>query len=476
MTRTGAALPVLLLLVALCLPAAAQTGTAAAPAGTATGEAAPQAQGTAGSGDNLDSLFENGTTLPPATVDKNPVETAPIRPDDLSRDEKMRFFGTWSAYANLGPGWSNWPNFSQPKRYFLVDGGASLTAGLGFEVRPASQLRLRGLATYNFPTTGLQVTELIIDYTLRNTIFFRAGIFGYAWGDAQFSQLGNLPGRTLPSWSTDTIPVWQTTNLITNSTTSNLPTSVKAYIPLGRNGLTFLVRADPNYFVSRTEPDLKSAGYGLEYDQVTGPVEWTLGGFYQRLLTPRAMLVGRSTVLGCALSVETLMAFPVTFKGTGAVAVPTAGGGVYIGGPLQRVYPSMVLGLSREWTALNLKLHLEYTINSERDPRGDQANPDWLPDAVGPGGHATDVALHLGRLFDNRKIGLNLLWQHNWTTSAGLAASFLELAPDSVLTVQIGAETIYGSDVAEVSANRLLPENNRFGFVLLARLNTSFRE
>ncbi|HET7838701.1 MAG TPA: hypothetical protein VFL04_02995 [Rectinemataceae bacterium] len=451
------ALGVLVLFLAVGLPALAQA--TAAPGG-----------------DDLDQLFDSGATVPPALPDKGPGATAPVRPEDLTRDDKMHFFGTWSAYANLGPGWSNWPNPDYPKRYFGIDGGASLTAGLGVEVRPAPQLRLRALATYNFPTTGIQVSELIIDYTLRNTVFFRAGIFGYTWGDAQFSQLGNLPGRTLPTWTTNTIPVWQQTNLLTNTTTSTLPTAVKAYIPLGRNGLTFYVRADPNYFETRTEPDLKSAGYGLMYDQVTGPIEWSLGGYYERLLTPRSMLMARSTVFGCALSVEGVMAFPVTYKSTGFEAIPTSGGGLYIGGLMKRVYPDLIVGLSREWPALDLKLHAEYTYNSERDPHGDQANPNWLEDAVGPGGNATDVALHLGHFLHNRKLGLNLLWQHNWSTYAGLTAAFLELAPDSLFTVQIGAETIYGRDIAEVSANRLLPENNRFGFVILARLNTSFKD
>jgi hypothetical protein len=195
---------------------------------------------------------------------------------------------------------------------------------------------------------------------------------------------------------------------------------------------------------------------------VTGPIEWGLGGFYQRLLTPRAMLSMKTSVWGFDLSIETTMAFPF--------ASPTTGGGIYIGGPIQRIYPTAVVGLSREWSNPHIKLYAEYAYNGERDP-----GTSWLSDETGPGGHNSVVALRFANL---GAVGLNLnvLWQQNWSDGSALIAPFLEFSPVSLTTFQIGIPIVIGSPSSEVFISRLVPGSKSLELLLLVKISAGFQQ
>ena len=240
-----------------------------------------QSKAPAESPDNVDNLFNQGAAIPKATV---PTGTSAA----LAQEEQLHFFSSLNLYADAGFGYKKPPDPSDLTQYLGVEGGASFSANIGVEVRPAAEMRLRMAMEYDFPPAAgsqqpsLQIAEMFMDYTFLNSVFFRVGVFNYTWGNAQFYQLGDLPSRSLPGWANNLTPVWEKTNLITNTTEQDHPISLKAYVPFGSNGFTFIGRADlANYaFPNDSSPDPRYMGFGLSYDLLTGPIEWTMAGIH----------------------------------------------------------------------------------------------------------------------------------------------------------------------------------------------------
>ncbi len=450
-----------------------------------------QAQGS--SGDNLDGLFnDNGISSAESGQNgssQQPAVTQETRPDDLTRDNRVHFLSDLSIYGLAGVGWAQ---ALSPPDYFLVSGLAgeasgSLSANLGIDFRPAPELRVRGTLSYNFPSAGTQLSQLIVDYSIRNAVFFRLGIFDYTWGNSQFFQFANLPARGLPTWSgVINVPLWQRLNILSPTIVANYPASVRMYIPFGVNGLTLLTRFDmANYFPTNyTAPDPRYAGYGFQFDLVTGPIQWTLGGYTQEQLFPRSSLAMKTSLLGFDLSMEATVAYPVHLVTSDPTKlfdlVSTTGGGIYVGGLLQRIYPTAMVGVFREWTDPHIRLYAEYGYNGERDPHllpDGQRDPDttWLLDNTGPGGHNSVLALRFSGLVST-DISLNALWQQNWSDGTGLVSAFLEISPFALTTVQLGPVFVYGSETGEVPSNRLVPGGKRLELVLLVKVTDSFRQ
>jgi hypothetical protein len=417
------------------------------------GLSAQAAQPQPGSDDtDLDNLFNGGPegTTPGGTV--APTTTPSVRPDDILRDDKIHFFGSVDVLGDVGFGWSQFPLGPD----LGGEGGATITSRLGFEVRPATELRVRATLSYYFPGPGPLFSEMIVDYSLLNSVFFRAGVFDYTWGNSQFFLFGNLPSRSLPGWTgTLNIPYWERNNLITNTLTSTVPASLKVSIPVGLDSLTLLARLDmANYggTAGETTTNPKDGGYGIQWDMVTGPIEWSVAGFWQKLLTPRSLLAMKTSLLGFDFSAEMTLASE------------------FSNGQFQTVYPTVTAGISREWTDAHIKLLAEYGYNGERVP-----GVSLLPDESGPGGHNSAAALRFAELGPGG-LALTLLWQHNWSDGSGLVAPFIELSPVPLTTMQIGVPLLYGPDNGEVLNNRIVPGNKRFELLILIKVSAGFNQ
>jgi hypothetical protein len=420
-----------------------------------TGLWAQAAQAPAGADDSeLDSLFNGGTMGTTAGGTEGQTTSPSLRPDDILRDDKLHFFGSIDIFGDIGTGWSQYPPLETPWSNLGGEVGGSLQANLGFEVRPATELRVRGTMSYYFPGPGPLFSEMIVDYSILNSVFFRAGIFSYTWGNSQFFLYGNLPGRGLSTWSNSNLPFWERNSIITNLVTPTVPISLKMNIPFGLGGLTMLARFDmANYgFADQYSPNPKYAGYGLQWDMVTGPIEWSVAGFYQNLLTPRSLIAMKTSLLGFDLSAEATLASP------------------FSGGQFQGVYTTLTSGISREWSDAHIKVSAEYGYNGERNP-----GLSLLPDNSGPGGHNSAVALRFTNLGD-MGLAFTFLWQHNWSDGSGLLAPFLEISPVALTTLQIGLPLVYGPDNSEVLNNRLIPGGKRFELLILIKIGASYRQ
>ena len=441
----------------------------------------------ASGGDDLDSLFtDNGTSTSNPSTSNPPTESPPaassgtsqsttpaVRPDDITQDQKIHYFGNLDVYGLIGYGWSGIPDPGSLTSGLGTEASGYFSASLGFEVRPAPQLRIKGTLSYNWPSTGPQLSELFADYSVHEAVFFRLGIYDYTWGNSQFFQFSNLPSRGLPGWGISNEPLWQKTNIISIPPVVPLPVSFRMTVPFGLDSLTFLARFDmQDYgFPDLTTPNPKDAGYGVQFTLVTGPIEWTLGGFWQTLLAPRSSLSLKTSVLGFDVSAETTMAFPVRLViDSPPEPIATTGGGIYVGGMMQRIYPTAVLGIAREWQDPRIKISAEYAYNGERDP-----GISWLADETGPGGHNTVLALRFSNMASSA-VTLNAIWQHNWSDGSGLISPLFELSPAALTTIQFGPVFVYGPSTSEVLSNRLVPGNKRLELLLLVKVSDSYRQ
>lgn len=439
------------------------------------GPASGQSQGQAGPGPT-----QTAPNNQQPGAGQGQTQTGPpsLRPDDILNDHKLHFFGSLDLYGNLGGGIQESPDFSMFGNRFGYDVGGSFNANLGFEIRPVSELRIRAKLTYEFPGfTSMalpELSEMFFDYSLLNAVFFRMGIFSYTWGNSQFFQYGNLPGRSEPGWSgLSTLPLWAQTNLLITIPTQNYPVSLKMAIPMGLNTLTMLARFDlANYGnpPMQASPSPKDAGYGIQYDLVTGPIEWSLAGFYQWQMNPRALLAMKTSILGFDVSAESTVASPVSVNLHEIYLEAYPGGGIYVGGALQYIYPTAVVGISREWVDAGVKVYAEYGYNGERAP-----GESWLQDETGPGGHNTAVGTRLANL-GGSGIVFNFLWQQNWSDGSGLVGPFIEFAPIGPASIQAGVPYLWGSSSSEVAQNRLVPGSQGIEFLLLVKISESFQQ
>jgi len=178
----------------------------------------------------------------------------------------------------------------------------------------------------------------------------------------------------------------------------------------------------------------------------------------------------KTTVFGFDPSAEATMAFPWAINRSGFSPYGTAGGGIYVGGTLQRIYPTGVIGLSREWTDTGIKVYAEYAYNGERSP-----GTSWLTDESGPGGHNSAVGARFSNM-GQTGITLNLLWQQNWSDGSGLVAPFIEFSPVGLTSIQVGIPVLYGSGSSEVAANRLAPGGQAVELLVLVRISSSFKQ
>lgn len=431
----------------------------------------------------LDGLFtDNGTSTPDTTTGtasgtsspqgQHGAPAAAIRPDDPTQDQKIHYYGSVNIYGLFGMGWSVLPDPANLSTGFGNEANGSFAASLGFEVRPAPQLRIRGTLMYNWPSPGPQLSEMIVDYSVRDAVFFRIGIFGYTWGISQFFQFSNLPARSIPGWGVSNQPLWQKTNLISVPPLTPPPVSAQVTIPFGLASLTLLGRFDAeDYgFPNPSTPDPRDAGWGAQFSFVTGPIEWTLAGFWQKLLTPRSSVSMKTSFLGFDFSAETTMAYPVEFNPSGVLPITTTGGGIFVGGVMQRIYPTAMLGLSREWADAGIKAYVEYAYNGERDP-----GISWLVDETGPGGHNTVLGARLANLASTG-IAVNVLWQHCWSDGSGLISPLFEISPVPLTTLQFGPVFAYGPAGSETVNNRLVPGGKQAELLLLVRIGDSYSQ
>lgn len=137
---------------------------------------------------------EAGDPAPPPAVDLAALTTAP-----------PRFSGSVDSGAGLSLGMEEWPGTAAAEGRSATDmlqwrAGYEMETKLRVTARPQPYLRVTAAFVTKLSETTARfsnpaVDELFVDYTLADTLFFRAGKFGLTWGQARIlPNIGNIVG------------------------------------------------------------------------------------------------------------------------------------------------------------------------------------------------------------------------------------------------------------------------------------------
>jgi hypothetical protein len=104
---------------------------------------------------------------------------------------KLQFSGSFSATGGLGIGYTQWPDLSEPLKYYDGSAGATATTTLVMKAQPSSALSVYGDVSTSLDTmsstpayfwSDLHIGSLYFDYYGIPNMGIRGGQFATAWG------------------------------------------------------------------------------------------------------------------------------------------------------------------------------------------------------------------------------------------------------------------------------------------------------
>jgi len=236
--------------------------------------------------ESVDDLFND----PDAGIIEETEEEG-IQPEELTAATGPRFSGSVSTTAGASLGLMDWTN--EPFASENIEPAAfyGLNSTLALDVRPSSASRFFMSVNVESPVgNSLTISqpgigELFVDYTLAETVFFRAGRQSLTWGTGQLFNPGN----------------------IIRDISSSL--SVRAFFPIASNGVTLIAIANDSYIQSGDGPLAGLLGYAGSFETSSDLATVALSAFYQITsgLTQSAYL--KSSLGGVDLSLEAVNAW-----------------------------------------------------------------------------------------------------------------------------------------------------------------------
>ena len=176
--------------------------------------------------------------------------------------------GSVSAGVGAGVGFIEWPGSSAADNRSVQDllrfsGFYTTSARASVDVRPEPYLRFRTSVSTSLDTDAMSFTdpsmgELFIDYTLRDTIFFRAGRQGLTWGQ----------GRLLSNPA----------NLVSRVSSG---VALRNTVPAGSGTINGVIYSKESWVQEHGKTDPRAFAYAAQWEQTFGPVATALMGHFQ---------------------------------------------------------------------------------------------------------------------------------------------------------------------------------------------------
>jgi hypothetical protein len=238
--------------------------------------------------EDVDDLF----SIPDETVDEDQQAESDAETDDavdiaaLTMRDGPQIAGTFSATAAVSGGLVDWTSAD-----FGVSAYALMDTGLSLDIRPSSYFRFftsvsTSLNSEDLDLPMFDIGELFVDYTLADAVFFRLGRQSLSWGQGINELLGN-PGNVLEDFGGST--------------------ALKAFLPLGTNGLTLLGYGNPAWYngeISSLTPGADTLAYASLYEHSVGSVTLGVSGKYRHDTVASAEAYVKTVLSGADLVIE----------------------------------------------------------------------------------------------------------------------------------------------------------------------------
>ncbi|MFP4180439.1 MAG: hypothetical protein ACLFSA_10335 [Spirochaetaceae bacterium] len=179
----------------------------------------------------------------------------------------LKFSGSVTAGVGAGVGLESWPEalaWNDIKRQTRVSGFFTNPATFRIDARPHSYLRFHlkmdfALDENEMSYTGPNIKELFTDYTLADTVFFRAGKQSLTWGS------GRLIGNPA--------------NLVSDLSSG---VGLKMSLPAGPGTLDGVIYSKEAWVDEHVQPyDPKAFAYAGLWESTMGPLTMNLAGHYR---------------------------------------------------------------------------------------------------------------------------------------------------------------------------------------------------
>lgn len=392
--------------------------------------------------------------------------------------------GMLTSSVNAGWTWTGGDTFPDIASAWPVSTfSTTLKVGLYFDARPTTSFRVFGklnasypfLTNIRFPATSpvlpgvtltvpnITVFELFSDFTIANRVFFRAGKQTVKWGVGYYFS----PADVLSLAPIDP----------QNPTEEREgPPSVKTEVPIGLNTLTV-------YMVDNNVLKPEDLALAAKLDLVIGGWELSIGGFYQRNLSPRAVVMATGSIWRFNLFAEAvasygsdrvfLSAVPVTPQNPFGLDTTTYG---------TRLFASATAGFTLSFPDQYLTFIAQYFYHGEGYDSSSLLGPALgalatsAAAGTSPGFTTSDVA-NFGRHYiaasgaltkiGSDDLGASVFWLANMSDLSGIVKPALTLTLNDYLGFSAGLTLSYGKP-----GDELAPAGMTFGTFLGATLGT----
>ncbi len=337
--------------------------------------------------------------------------------------------GSVSMSGSVVAGFHNW-DFSTAGE--TVSAYYELQSGVSLDVRPTKELRFFsslsvGLDADDVNITAPAIGALFVDYTLADTVFFSFGKQGLTWG--QGNVIAN-PGNLVDG--------------ISNGI------SLKAFIPLGNNGLSVVI------YPGGTSSSPRNFAYAALFEFSAGPLNFGLSGKFQRELD-QALSVNaylKTVIAGIDVALESRVDFDTYPEREGYV-------------------PPKVQAVSNVfWESdIGIRLFGEYFFAYGPQEVIHISETETVPAEAGT--HIGGVGMLFPDLFGG-DWSPGLRWFHNFSDGSGQVAAGITgtIAPNLRLNIAIPA--VYGASYGHYQRNNADPEGRRLSVVTQLTLSASF--
>lgn len=147
-------------------------------------------------------------------------DSGPIDPNAIGLDKRPRFSFNTTLSGGLLIGLDSWTNPFEDSSTIDFSPYGSYDASLALDYRPRADVAAHVSLETDFPNLSIVLDELFIDYTLAQNYEFRIGKHDMTWGQGQILNPADFVDDAIDS------------------------IGIKAFAPLGRNGLTAVVFAE----------------------------------------------------------------------------------------------------------------------------------------------------------------------------------------------------------------------------------------
>ena len=363
----------------------------------------------------------------------------------LIKRRGLRFESSFDFTGGMAPGWKHAPwhldDYTDEENDFSKSLIVKMRAYFVLDSQISKDFHVRLRFYYQIPNNSLTLTDFYVDYTLYDSVFFRAGKYNYSWGISNNFIFTNLIAR---------IPAdrkfWRE------------PFIFRADVPIGVGGFQLLTLTRRDLLNGDFEfLGWRDFAYGGKYNLALQWADFDLGALYQYNTPLKGFLSVKTTLWGTEFYNEYLLSADIdnNWKTEGAVN----------------------LGFMREFFGGKLSINGELYYSNEKNALWYNAETSFRDAFTSPLADGFNMALNLLYRFGGKgNPRLFLQSRYAPAESSALLVPGFRITPWPYFEFYLAVPMALGNREGYYYAHNFTdPKNRPFSVLLLLRLRGSVR-